>query len=56
MDILHVKTDNLNDFLVEFCFIRSIDTLVIHFYKSVEQNILPFYCLLSFLLTNGETR
>jgi hypothetical protein len=25
VDILHVKIDNLNDSLVGFCFIRSID-------------------------------
>jgi hypothetical protein len=26
VDSLHVEIDNLNDFLVGFCFIRSIDS------------------------------
>jgi hypothetical protein len=28
VDRLHVKIDNLNDSIVGFCFIRSIDSLV----------------------------
>jgi hypothetical protein len=40
MDRLHVKIDNINDSLVRFCFIRSIDysvfnynNLIIHIYR-----------------------
>jgi hypothetical protein len=30
MDSLHVETDNLNDLLVEFCFIRSTPSVPVY--------------------------
>jgi hypothetical protein len=43
VDSLHVEIDNLNDLLVGFCFIRSIDiNLELDFYSMWAKPVLEF--------------
>jgi hypothetical protein len=53
VDRLHVKIDNLNDHLVGFCFIRSIDSSL-WIYNGMHALHFPCLILMSIVLSSDE--